>query len=214
MEFVVILIGWIFGVCCHEYAHAVTAYYGGDTSVEEKGYLDFNPLAYTHPVLSVVMPVILLAMGGVPLMGGAVYIDTSRLRSRHWESAVAAAGPLATLLFAIVLCLPFAFGVADPQSPYWQVVAVLAYLEAMCFFFNLLPIPGVDGYGILDPYLPRSMKEIGDQMRPYGIFVLLVIGRIPEVGKFLNSGAFRVTDTFHVDRRAIYGGWEFLRGQS
>jgi Zn-dependent protease len=87
LTFIVVIVGWIFSLCLHEFSHAVVAYYGGDTSVKDKGYLTFNPLKYTHPVYSIVLPVIFLLLGGIGLPGGAVYIETWRLRSKRWERA-------------------------------------------------------------------------------------------------------------------------------
>src|SRR5687768_15540217 len=49
MTFAIVLFGWIFSLCLHEFSHALVAYYGGDYTVREKGYLTFNPLKYTHP---------------------------------------------------------------------------------------------------------------------------------------------------------------------
>ena len=46
ITFIVVIVGWIFSLCLHEFSHAVVAYYGGDTSVKDKGYLTFNPLKY------------------------------------------------------------------------------------------------------------------------------------------------------------------------
>src|SRR3990172_4827518 len=103
MTFAIVLIGWIFSLCLHEFSHALVAYLGGDTSVKDKGYLTFNPLKYTHPVYSIVLPLVFLVMGGIGLPGGAVYIETERLRSPRWRSAVSLAGPLANLVVAIVL---------------------------------------------------------------------------------------------------------------
>ncbi len=90
--FIVVIVGWIFSLCLHEFSHAVVAYYGGDTSVKDKGYLTFNPLKYTHPVYSIVLPVVFLLLGGIGLPGGAVYIETWRLRSKRWESCSLAGG--------------------------------------------------------------------------------------------------------------------------
>src|SRR6267143_6454520 len=73
----------IFSVCLHEFGHAIVAYYGGDTSVLEKGYLTFNPLIYTHPVYSLLLPVLFMMLGGIGLPGGAVYIERDRLRSEE-----------------------------------------------------------------------------------------------------------------------------------
>jgi len=44
MNFVIVFFGWIFSLCLHEFSHAIVAYYGGDTTVKDKGYLTFNPL--------------------------------------------------------------------------------------------------------------------------------------------------------------------------
>ena len=85
MTFIVVLVGWIFSLCLHEFSHAAVAYLGGDTTVREKGYLTFNPLKYTHPVYSILLPLLFLALGGIGLPGGAVYIETWRLRSRALE---------------------------------------------------------------------------------------------------------------------------------
>jgi len=81
MNFVIIFFGWIFSLCLHEFSHALVAYYGGDTTVKDKGYLTFNPLKYTHPFLSLILPLIILLMGGIGLPGGAVY--QSLLVERH-----------------------------------------------------------------------------------------------------------------------------------
>ncbi len=80
LTFFIVLIGWIFSLCLHEFSHAIVAYNGGDYTVREKGYLSFNPLKYTHPIFSIVMPIIFLLLGGIGLPGGAVYIETWRIR--------------------------------------------------------------------------------------------------------------------------------------
>src|SRR3970040_1656278 len=105
MTFLVVLIGWIFSLCLHEFSHALVAYYGGDNTVKEKGYLTFTPLKYTHPVFSLLMPIIFLLMGGIGLPGGAVYIERWRLRGPKWETAVSLAGPLSNALLALMLGL-------------------------------------------------------------------------------------------------------------
>ncbi|HBB30301.1 MAG TPA: peptidase M50, partial [Cyanobacteria bacterium UBA9273] len=126
-----VFLGWIASLCLHEFGHAVVAYWGGDTSVKEKGYLTLNPLKYTDPGLSLLFPTIFLLMGGIALPGGAVYIDRSRLRSRWWDSAVSAAGPLANAAVTLVLATPFWLGLAtwSRGNWLWPSVAFLIFLE-------------------------------------------------------------------------------------
>lgn len=68
MTFVFVFVLWIASLCLHEFAHAQGAFVGGDTSVEEKGYLTLNPLRYTDPMLSIVWPLIFLALGGYGIL--------------------------------------------------------------------------------------------------------------------------------------------------
>src|SRR5512141_2416484 len=91
--FLLVTVAWVFSVCLHEFGHALTAYYGGDYTVKEKGYLTLNPVHYTHPVYSLVMPLVFMLLGGIGLPGGAVYINEHLLRSRGWRAAVSLAGP-------------------------------------------------------------------------------------------------------------------------
>ncbi len=65
MTFGIVLFGWIFSLCLHEFSHALVAYYGGDYTVREKGYLTFNPLKYTHPLFSILLPMLFLVLGGI-----------------------------------------------------------------------------------------------------------------------------------------------------
>ncbi len=157
VTFLVVIVGWIFSLCLHEFSHALVAYYGGDTSVREKGYLTFNPLKYTHPVYSILLPMIFLLLGGIGLPGGAVYIETWRLRSKRWESAVSLAGPSANLVLAVVLSIVLHFA-PNPAGGIWPGVAFLALLQVMAAVLNLIPVPPFDGYGILAPFLNQDLR--------------------------------------------------------
>src|SRR3989304_4227040 len=155
MTFLVVIVGWIFSLCLHEFSHAMVAYLGGDHTVREKGYLTFNPLKYTHPVYSILVPLIFLALGGIGLPGGAVDIETWRLRSRWWKSAVSLAGPMSNLVLAIVLGVILA---ASPVSRegLWPGLAFLAFLQVSALVLNLIPLPPFDGFGVLQPFLPEG----------------------------------------------------------
>ncbi len=188
MTFAIVLVGWIFSLCLHEFFHALAAYKGGDYTVKDKGYLTFNPLKYTHPLYSIVLPLVFLLMGGIGLPGGAVYIETWRLRTRSWQSLVSLAGPTANLLMAIILAVVLAFAPADAldkNSP-WPGIAFLAFLQLSALVLNLIPLPPFDGYGILEPFLSDATRDKVNSMRLYiTLFVFLALWNIPFVSQLL-----------------------------
>jgi len=157
MTFIIVLIGWIFSLCLHEFSHALTAYCGGDTTVREKGYLTFNPLKYTHPLYSLLLPLLFLLLGGIGLPGGAVYIETWRLRSNRWVTAVSLAGPISNLLLGAILAVILRLSPVM-SSGIWPGLAFLALLQVTAALLNLIPLPPFDGYGAIEPYLPRELR--------------------------------------------------------
>jgi Zn-dependent protease len=183
ITFIVVLVGWIFSLCLHEFSHSLVAYYGGDTSVKDKGYLTFNPLKYTHPVYSIVLPVVFLLLGGIGLPGGAVYIETWRLRSRRWESAVSLAGPASNLVLAILLAIILNF-LPVSSSGIWPGLAFLALLQVTAVVLNLMPVPPFDGYRALAPFLNRQLRFNIDQ---YSNFIMIVVFVVLWYVPFVNN---------------------------
>jgi Zn-dependent protease len=184
-SFLFVLGGWIISLCLHEFGHAVVAYWGGDQSVAYKGYLTLNPLKYTQSMLSIIMPLVFLAMGGIGLPGGAVYINTRAIRSEGLRSLMSAAGPIMTGLCALLLLMPFITGLAYADIfehfEFWSSIALLAFLEITALFFNLLPIPGLDGFGIIESFLPIGFLEVVHRFGSltYILIFLLLFNRTP-----------------------------------
>ena len=181
LTFLVVLLGWLFSLCLHEFSHALVAYLGGDYTVKEKGYLTFDLLKYTHPIYSILIPLVVLALGGIGLPGGAVYIETWRLRSTKWETAVSLAGPASNLILALVLALvlqfaPFYYTISEvPYTSIWPGLAFLAYLQVMAVLFNMLPFPPFDGYGALRPHLDPYVREKIEFFGQYSIWVIFFL---------------------------------------
>src|SRR5438094_10660072 len=84
--------------------------------VTVKGYLTLNPLHYTHPVYSLLMPVVFMMLGGIGLPGGAVYIERHLLKSRWWETWVSLAGPAMNVPMVLIISLCFKSGLV-PLAP-------------------------------------------------------------------------------------------------
>jgi Zn-dependent protease len=116
-----------------------------------------------------------LMLGGIGLPGGAVYIETWRLRSRGWISAVSLAGPSSNLLLAILLGLLLRFGPVT-SGGIWPGLSFLALLQVCALVLNLIPVPPFDGFGAIEPYLPANMRMSLMQTRgmlSFAVFFLL-----------------------------------------
>ena len=210
MNFLIIFFGWIFSLCLHEFAHALVAYYGGDTTVREKGYLTFNPLKYTHPVMSLLIPILIMLMGGIGLPGGAVYIETWRIRSRTWLSAMSLAGVTANAIFAFFLALLLRV-LPESTASFWPGISFLFVLQIWSILFNLIPIPPLDGYHAIEPFLHPVIREQMDRIRSFAIWILiLALWYIPGVSRYLWENVYVVTTLFRVDWDLVVRGQDFL----
>jgi tetratricopeptide (TPR) repeat protein/Zn-dependent protease len=211
---IVVCGGWVLSLCLHEFGHAIVAYWGGDESVKDKGYLTLNPLKYTNLQLSLVIPVLFLLLGNIALPGGAVYINEHQLRGRVWKSAVSAAGPLGSLLTAGLLSVVMGWVETVFGSSHWLLMALafLIILDLYAVVLNLLPIPGLDGYGILEPWLPTQFKPFLNQVRRYGIWVLFgVLLLVPAVNLWLWTITRQMGEGLGISARAAQEGGELFR---
>lgn len=174
VTFLVVLVGWLFSLALHEFSHAFVAYHGGDYTVKDKGYLTFDLRKYTHPVFSFLLPMLFLLMGGIGLPGGAVYIETWRLRSRGWQTAVSLAGPLSNLVIAVLLAILLQVDVVA-RSPLGPGLGFLAFLQVTATLFNLMPIPPFDGFGALRPHLEPSLRAKMEDFGRYSLWVVILL---------------------------------------
>jgi Zn-dependent protease len=168
---------WIISLCLHEFGHALVAHRTGDYTVQDKGYLTLDPAKYADPFNSILFPLLILAFGGIGLPGGAVFIQTNLLRKPWHSAAVSAAGPLANLIVLVALAaILAAFGAAMP-APLYASLAFVALLQATAILFNLLPIPGFDGWGMIEPWVPWHIRQ---KVYSLGLVLPLVV-----IGLFL-----------------------------
>lgn len=173
--FVFVLAGWVVTVCLHEFAHAFAAYRAGDHSVESAGYLTLNPFKYAHPLLSIVLPLFFILIGGIGLPGGAVYLHPHLFRSKRAQALSAAVGPATNAVVAVVLLLLVRANENSDHARFWSAMAFLAFLQVTATVLNLLPIPGLDGYSIIEPYLDRQTRDLGTKIKPWGMIGVIVL---------------------------------------
>ena len=156
-----------------------------------RGYLTLNPLKYAHPLLSLGLPVLFIAIGGIGLPGGAVYLRTSWMTKRQ-KTLVSLAGPFTNLVFAVLLLVLTRLLRDQEHSVFWAGMAFLGFLQVTAFVLNMLPIPGLDGYGALEPHLSPETQRALEPAKQFGFFILLILLIAPP----LNQWFFSVVDWF------------------
>jgi Zn-dependent protease len=209
--------GWIVSLCIHEFGHAVVAYLGGDRSVVGAGYLTLNPLRYHNLLMSLILPVVFLLFGGIALPGGAVYINHSALRTRAWSSAVSVAGPFGTLLCGLLIAAVFL--VAGTSSittvgslNFFGALAGLGFFMALAVVLNLLPVPGLDGFGIIRPWLPYSMQDAAMRFAVFGIYgIFILLWFVAPVRSAFFGLVFQLTALAHIDPQLVTLGISNMR---
>lgn len=203
---------WIVSLCLHEYAHARTAFHSGDIAVGAKGYLTLNPLKYTHAVLSILLPLIFVVMGGIGLPGGAVFIERDRIRGRWRHSLISAAGPLTNMLFAAVCTAPFWLGALDGVPHAFRfALAFLGLLQVTAAILNSLPVPGLDGYGVIEPWLSYRVRRQLEPFAPFGVLLLFALLFVPELNEAFFDMVHAVLDGLGVTEPEQYCGWDLYR---
>ncbi len=171
----------IFAITLHEVAHGLVAKWLGDDTAARLGRLSLNPLHHIDPIGTLLIPGILLVIGGF-MFGWAkpVPVDFNRLRHPKRDMAlVAVAGPLANFLMAVVwaLTLRFANGLDMDyiKTPLELMSVAGIVINVVLMILNLLPIPPLDGGRIAVGLLPHNLAEPFSRIEPYGFYILLAL---------------------------------------
>ena len=173
----------IFAITLHEAAHGYVARHFGDLTAWQQGRISLNPLRHIDPVGTVVVPaLIVLLTAGNFLFGWAkpVPVDFSRLRHPKQDMFwVAAAGPGANLLMALVWALLLKVALAAPDFAYSDAMSEMARvginINAILMMLNLIPLPPLDGGRIAVSLLPPRPAWKFAQIEPYGMVILLAL---------------------------------------
>jgi Zn-dependent protease len=173
----------LFAITLHEVAHGWVALKLGDRTAQMMGRLTLNPIKHIDPIGTLLVPGILLLLGGF-IFGWAkpVPISYRNLNKPKTDMAwVALAGPMANLVMAVIWALVAKVGLTLAQSQivmgeammFMGVAGVL--INAMLMMLNLLPLPPLDGGRILVSMLPGPMSWQVSRIEPYGFFILLAL---------------------------------------
>lgn len=178
----------MFSLVAHEYAHGYAALKQGDDTALMQGRLTLNPLPHIDPWLTVIMPALLwFGSKGAFTFGGAkpVEVRPDRYRNfRRGDIIVSLAGVATNLVIAVVCTLLFILvGLLARALPDGGEVIGIAqrmlswgvWLNLMLAFFNLLPIPPLDGSHVLYHLLPAGLRERYRLFQRFGFLPLLAL---------------------------------------
>ena len=162
----------------HEAAHAITADRLGDPTARFLGRVSLNPVVHIDPIGTILLPVLSM-FSPIPLLGWAkpVPVNLSHLRHpRRDFMIIAAAGPISNFLQAMAIAVVFR-ALFEPYSPDFlaRVLAFAVQMNLMLAFFNLIPIPPLDGGNVLAGLVPESAARVLDQIRQFGFIALYAL---------------------------------------
>lgn len=171
----------LFSVILHEIAHGYIALRLGDTTARDAGRLTLNPLKHIDPVGTVLLP-LLLAMTGAPVFGWAkpVPYDPRFLKNpRRGSGLIALAGPatnfLVATIFAVVIRTVGPLLEPTFAATFIPLLVVIVQVNIALAVFNLVPIPPLDGSGVLFSLLPRGTEPVQRFLEQYGFYILIFL---------------------------------------
>lgn len=183
----------LFSIVAHEYAHGEAAYRQGDTTAYMLGRLTLNPLKHIDPFLTIVLPVLLIYMGGPPF-GGAKPVPVNPRNYRHYVTGdiiVSLAGIFTNLVLFVLCAIGFVLvgllgqaigGLSGAVVLLQRMMFIGMWVNTGLAFFNLIPIPPLDGSHVLKHMLPPAAGLKFRQLYVFGIFpILLVVWLLPGV---------------------------------
>lgn len=200
----------LFAITIHEASHGWAAYKMGDPTAYAMGRITLNPIAHIDPIGTILLPVILVVMGAPPFgWAKPVPVNPLNLRDpRRDNLIISAAGPLSNFIVAFIAFLgiqllkvltPGLFhpygGFSGPASGIFLILYYTVLINIILAMFNLIPIPPLDGSGVLMGLISEEAAEKYEQIRPYGFMILLILIMTGFIGRILGA-IMRVVNIF------------------
>ncbi len=192
----------LFAITLHEVAHGWTARHFGDMTAAQLGRLSLNPIKHIDPVGTVIVPAVLLFLGGF-VFGWAKPVPVNMLHLHNPKrdmAVVAAAGPAANLVMALGWALIAKLGVSMYGTLDWIAVPLILMGQAgiainlVLMLLNLLPLPPLDGGRVVAGVLPDNLSYQYGRIEPLGLFILLGLLALGVLGKILSPPYTALSD--------------------
>lgn len=179
MEFILKLVIIIYSIIIHEIAHGYAALAQGDRTALYAKRLTLDPIKHIDLFGTIVLPIASIVLSaGTFVFGWAkpVPYNPYNLKNQRWGQAlVALAGPLANIAIAgaFLLLLYLGIGMRFLTEPLAEMSVFIIVMNLILAFFNMLPIPPLDGSKVFFSLLPYKWQYIRHHLERYGFFLLL-----------------------------------------
>lgn len=177
------ILPFLFSLCFHEYAHAWAASRLGDDTAKNFGRMTLNPLPHIDIIWTIIIPIITIVTGGI-FFGGAkpVPVNPRNFKNPIKDMAkVALAGPMSNILLSIIFTLILVLSIkhitllpANIAVPLFHMLRAGIIINLFLAFFNLVPIPPLDGSKIIKLFLPYKYANFLESLAPYS-FIFIII---------------------------------------
>lgn len=203
-------------VALHEFFHAFFAYMFGDYTVFSSGYLRLNIFKYFDNFGSLIFPLILFCFIGMFFPGAAVFISTNNIKNRFSLFIVDIAGVFSQILFIFLIIILLTSNSLNFSNDFTALLHGAAFVQVILLVFNLLPIPGYDGWNAIFAIVSR---KIGDTLSKFlylpisiGFVVsVIVFGMFNDFLEVLISFIFSICNILGLDKELIFEGFSYLK---
>lgn len=189
MQFAIQYAALLLCISVHESAHALSAYLLGDDTAKRQGRISLNPFAHIDIFGTVIFPLMAFFMN-IPVIGWAkpVMVNELNLRdAKRDDILISAAGPVSNLFTALLLfsIYPLISGLAVSLPVIFVFYTFALLINIYLAFFNLIPIPPLDGSGILRGFLSDNLAEKYDMLRGFLGFIIIYVLMLAHVLNFI-----------------------------
>lgn len=176
-DLIIILASIVVSMGLHEAVHGLVAHRLGDTTAAEAGRLTLNPLKHIDIMTTVLLPLVMLAVGLPPLFV-AKPVPLNPLRIKYDEfgvAVVALAGPLTNLSLAVLASVILKLTIGVNNLAYYNVLQLFIAVNIGFFVFNMIPIPPLDGSRLLYAFAPDPLRRVMEAIEAAGLMVIVIV---------------------------------------
>ncbi len=178
----------VFSAILHEIAHGFVADKLGDPTARIAGRLTLNPLPHLDPIMSIIVPFLLIASGSPIIFGGAKPVPVNPLMLREGRkdiALVALSGPMTNLAIAVIAALLAHLTYSSPDI--YSILRLVVRFNLILGFLNLIPIPPLDGSKFFSILFPEKTAQQYLSLAPFGIFILFLLLLATPLGDILSQ---------------------------